>query len=116
MRRTLSVFSRLLTTLDLSAADLLKNYLFGLAYDISPQLLQQIEHRWSQLTHELTEVNEAEFLKVYWTSRHGRTQLDDIFEDARKRVKSGDEAVTLSIDLLEGAEHYVALESADDPV
>jgi len=102
--------------LDLSAADLLKNYLFGLAYDISPQLLQQIEHRWSQLTHELTEVNEAEFLKVYWTSRHGRTQVDDILADARKRVKSGDEAVTLSIDLLEGAEHYVALESADDPV
>ena len=88
--------------LDLSAADLLKNYLFGLAYDISPQLLQQIEHRWSQLTHELTEVNEAEFLKVYWTSRHGRTQLDDIFEDARKRVKSGDEAVLRLCQPLDG--------------
>jgi hypothetical protein len=102
--------------LDLSAVDLLKNYLFGLAYDISPDLLHNIEARWSQITHELTDVNEADFLKVFWTSRHGRTQLDDIFDDARKRVKTGSDAIDLSVDLLEAAEHYVALDSPDDSV
>jgi hypothetical protein len=102
--------------LDLSASDLLKNYLFGLAYDVSPDFLQQIEYRWSQLTHELNDVSEADFLKVFWTSRYGRTQLDGIFDDARRRVKNGDQAISLSVDLLEAAEQYVALDSPDDPV
>lgn len=102
--------------LDLSAADLLKNYLFGLTYDVSPMMLQQIEHRWSQITQELTEVNEADVLRVFWTSRYGRTQLDDVFEDARTRIRTGDAAINLSIDLLEAAEHYVALDSPDDSV
>ena len=102
--------------LDLSAADLLKNYLFGLAHDVSPTVLQQIEHRWSQITHELNDVNEADFLKVFWTSRYGRTQLDAVFDDARQRVKTGKVALSLSVELLEAAEQYVALDNGEDVV
>jgi Protein of unknown function (DUF1524)/Protein of unknown function DUF262 len=101
--------------MDLSAIDLLKNYLFGLAFDESPDCLRQMEHRWSQLTGTLSEYRQEDFLKVYWTSRHGRTQLDDIFEDVKNSHKTSAEAVDLSMDLLEGAEHYVALGSNSDP-
>jgi uncharacterized protein with ParB-like and HNH nuclease domain len=41
--------------LDLSAIDLLKNYLFGLAHDVSAQLLSQIKSRWMQITQVLSE-------------------------------------------------------------
>ena len=102
--------------LDLSAVDLIKNYLFGIAYDSSEAVLKKIENRWSQLTHELTDVRESEFLRVYWTSRYGRTQLDDIFDEVRKRVKTSMQAEEMTEDLLEAAEHYTALDSSDDHV
>jgi len=101
--------------MDLSAIDLLKNYLFGLAFDESVDCLSQMEHRWSQLTGTLAEYRQEDFLKVYWTSRHGRTQLDQIFEDVKSLYKTSTDAVGLSIDLLEAAEHYVALDSPGDP-
>ena len=101
--------------LELSAVDLIKNHLFGLAHDQSKSMLQLIESRWTQLTHQLTDVKESDFLRVYWTSRYGRTQLDHIFDQVRKRAKTGKDAEDLTIDLLEAAEHYVALDSSDDP-
>jgi hypothetical protein len=101
--------------MDLSAIDLLKNYLFGLAFDESADCLSQMEHRWSQLTATLSEYRQEDFIKVYWTSRHGRTQLDDIFENVKGSYKTNADAVNLSIDLLEAAEHYVALDSPSDP-
>jgi hypothetical protein len=63
----------------------------------------------------LNEYRQEDFLKVYWTSRHGRTQLDDIFDEVKRQYRKSEEAVNLSIDLLEAAEHYVALDRPDDP-
>lgn len=102
--------------MDLSAIDLLKNYLFGLANDDSKAALDQMEHRWSQLAGTLENFRQEDFLKVFWTSRHGRTQLDDIFEAVKGQCKTSADAIDLSLDLLEAAEHYSALDSADDPV
>ena len=102
--------------MDLSAVDLLKNYLFGLAYDQSSTDLKQLEHRWSQLTQTLQNLKEEDFLKVYWTSRHGLIQLDDIFDAVRERIKAGSAASDLSIDLLEASESYAALADPDDAI
>ena len=102
--------------LDLSAVDLLKNHLFGLADAESQAMLADLESRWVQIVQELQYVKEEEFLRVYWTSRNGRTQLEDIFEDVQKKFKTGVDAQNLSIDLLEASEQYAAIEIADDPV
>ena len=102
--------------MDLSAVDLVKNYLFGLANDVSPEMLADLERRWLQITQELQSVKEEEFLRTYWTSRNGRVQLEDVFDNVQKKCKTGSEAATLSIDLLKSAEQYAALDSADDPV
>jgi hypothetical protein len=102
--------------MDLSAVDLLKNYLFGLAYDQSSKDLKQLEHRWSQLTQTLQNLREEDFLKVYWTSRHGLVRLDDIFGAVKAKAKTGKEAMELSIDVLEAAESYAALNDPDDAV
>jgi hypothetical protein len=103
--------------MDLSAVDLLKNYLFGCVYDEKQTAgLSQMEHRWSLLTGALQNLRQEDFLKVYWTSRHGLIQLDDIFERVKDSCKTASEAQDLSIDLLEAAEHYAALDEPDDPV
>lgn len=102
--------------LDLSAIDLLKNYLFGLAHDVSKQLLSQIEARWVQITQVLSDQKEIDFLKVYWTSRYGRTQLENIFDDSRNEIKTGSQSNEFTIDFLEAAEYYIALDSGEDPI
>jgi hypothetical protein len=52
-------------SLDLSAVDLLKNHLFGLAHEHSAGMLADVEQRWSQITQTLTDFKEEEFLKVF---------------------------------------------------
>jgi hypothetical protein len=94
----------------------LKNYLFGVAYETSQAQFDQMEHRWSQLSGTLENFKQEEFLKVFWTSRHGRTQIDDIFEDVKEKYKESSLAFDLSIDLLEAAEQFVALSSPSDAV
>lgn len=103
--------------MDLSAVDLVKNHLFGLVYNPKkPDQLTQIEHRWSQIIQTLQNFRQEDFLKVFWTARYGLVQLDSIFEDVKKRNKTSEQAISLSMDLLEAAEHYVALDDADDAV
>lgn len=100
--------------MDLAAVDLVKNYLFGLAADKSSQTLEQMEHRWSQLTATLQNHSQEDFLKVFWTSRYGLIKNDDLFEAVKEECKTAEDAWELSIDLLEAGEHYAALEAADD--
>jgi hypothetical protein len=57
-----------------------------------------------------------DFLKVYWTSRYGRTQLDNIFDDSRREIKTGNDSNNFTIDFLEAAEHYIALDAGEDPI
>jgi hypothetical protein len=71
--------------------------------------------RWAQITETLSDVSQEDFLKMFWTSRNGKTQLDKVFDEVRSQVKKTPEANDLSIDLLESAEYYAALESSDDP-
>ncbi len=102
--------------MDLSAIDLIKNHIFGLAYEESPAALKQIEHRWSQITETLKNVKQEDFLKTFWTSRKGIVYLDQIFDDVKTTCRTSHAAKTLSIDMLEASENYAALDIADDPV
>ena len=76
--------------------------------------------KWSiggvELTGTLQNLRQEDFLKVYWTSRHGLVLLDDIFERVKETCRTPQEAQDLSIDLLEAAEHYAALDEPDDAV
>ena len=60
--------------LDLSLLDLVKNYLFGQAEKKSPESIRDMESRWTQMMATLQSVKADNFLKTFWTSRHGRTQ------------------------------------------
>jgi arginine decarboxylase-like protein len=90
--------------------------LFGLAYEKGKQALKQIEHRWSHLVQTLQETDENDFLKVYWTSRHGLTQLNEVYDAVKTEIKSGAQAEDLSIDMLEAAEGYAAIDDPEDPI
>lgn len=102
--------------LDLSPLDLLKNYLFKRAEQHSKPRIRDMESRWAQMMATLANVKANQFLKVFWTSRHGRIQRGSLYDALKKNYKTPDSAVEFSVDMLAASEQYAALETADDPV
>ena len=102
---------------DLSAMDLVKNHLFGLAASANwYSRLKEMEQRWAQMIFIFTKFRLDDFLKVYWTSRYGRVQSAEFFEAFKSECKTPDGAFERSMDMLKASEHYVALTSTDDVV
>ena len=100
----------------LSPLDLVKNYLFGQAEKKSKESVRDMENRWTQMMATLANVKADNFLKTFWTSRHGRVQKPLLFQNLKKTHNSPDSALDLSTDMLAASEQYTALENADDPV
>ncbi len=100
--------------LDLSALDLVKNYLFGRS--ATPSRLKQVQARWAPMVANLTAVKADDFLKAWWTSRHGRVQAAQLYAKFRDSVSTAREVTETSKDMLVVSEQYPALEVADDPL
>lgn len=100
--------------LELSASDLIKNYLLGKAGDDNK--LQTIKLNWTSMVSVLntaprnTEVKD--FVRHYWVSRNGVTRSQDLFDAIRKNNKNDSEAVDTSERLAQSAAMYVAILSA----
>jgi hypothetical protein len=102
--------------LDLSPLDLLKNYLFKRAEQHSKPRIRDMESRWTQMMATLANVKANQFLKVFWTSRHGRIQRGSLYDALKLKYNTPTSAVDFSVDMLAASEQYAALETADDPV
>src|SRR5258708_9858374 len=102
--------------LDLSPLDLVKNHLFGKADEKSEDAVRDMEERWAQMMATLSNVRADNFLKAFWTMRHGRIRSVDLFGAFKKEYASPDAAIDLSVDMLAAAEQYAAIDSPDDAV
>ncbi|MCA1437872.1 DUF262 domain-containing protein [Bradyrhizobium sp. BRP20] len=102
--------------LDLSPLDLVKNHLFSKADEKSPDAVRDMEERWAQMMVTLNSVRPDNFLKAFWTMRHGRIRSVDLFSAFKKEYATPDAAIDLSVDMLSAAEQYAAIDSADDAV
>ncbi|HKZ40418.1 MAG TPA: DUF262 domain-containing protein, partial [Candidatus Hodarchaeales archaeon] len=100
--------------LDLSVLDLVKNHVFGTTTNESQ--LRDVQGRWAQMMANLANVPADDFLKTWWTSRHGRIQTAQLFPSFKKEISTPTKAVEVSKDLLKASEIYAALEIADDPL
>lgn len=100
--------------LDLSVLDLVKNHFFHTAGEAGR--LPSMEVRWAQMMANLANVRADDFLKAYWTSRHGRIQTSQLFQSFNTEVNSPSSVFTTSDDMMTASEHYSSLEVADDPI
>ena len=62
----------------------------------------------------LNSVRADEFLKAWWTSRHGRIQTAQLFTHFKESVCTAADVSQTANDMLRASEHYAALEIADD--
>lgn len=96
--------------LGLSAADLLKNYLFVLADDDMSDAYQQ----WFQMQGAIESVTDDKkailnYIRYYWLSAWKHTTKDNLYADVQEEVKSKAEALTMVSKLKGAAGLYAAL-------
>jgi hypothetical protein len=101
--------------LDLSVADLLKNYLFRMAED----RVTETQQNWTSMASrlELSGAEEKElrtFIRHVWSSEYGLTREKDLYDAIRKRVDSKQRAVAFADSLNKAAPIYIALDNPSD--
>jgi Protein of unknown function DUF262/Protein of unknown function (DUF1524) len=101
--------------MDLSPLDLVKNHLFRCLGN-NDTLQRDLEGRWGQMMGNLETAAPDQFLKAFWTSRHGRVQAHDLFGKFVDFYGDREGAVNVSMDMLTASERYAAMSNAEDPV
>ena len=97
--------------LKLSAADLVKNYLYALVPDTSAD---QVTHRWTSMTAVLESLGTedgdiVDYLRCFWITTHGLTRSSDLFDKIKKEVNSETTALQWLAKLETRANDYAAI-------
>jgi hypothetical protein len=102
--------------LDLTVADLLKNYLFGL----SRNDVTRVEAAWLSVLETLdtsaTEETLTMFLRHYWSSLHGATRERELYSRLKREIRTSAAAVAFTEALDVAAPYYAGLLNGSHPV
>ncbi len=101
--------------IDLSIADLLKNYLFR----ISDTRLRDVQDAWTSMRSRIESVEREQAIKTFirhvWSSKHGLTRERELYGKIKERVTGRQQAVDLAVELNNAAADYVALYNPANP-
>ena len=92
--------------LELTATDLLKNYLFSLA---PPPTRPALERKWRAIIDKVGNAQFPEFLRYYLLMRTSKVRTPRLFKIVKTTTKSAEEAVSLLDQLLPFAETFSAI-------
>lgn len=100
----------------LSAADLLKNYLFSIVDESKPHRieLEELEKLWGFTLDKLKSERFEEFLRYFWNSRNNTVRKNQLYKVFRKNVNTKADVFSLMRDLDEYADIYMALQDPED--
>ncbi len=101
--------------LPLSLADLVKNYLFGLAGN----RLEEVKTNWHVMSGAFrasdSEEQLVDYMSHYWASKYSYSSRPKIFNEIKAKVTSKQQAVDFIKELAESSRNYLALQNASDP-
>jgi uncharacterized protein with ParB-like and HNH nuclease domain len=96
--------------LDLTIADLLKNYLFSRA---GRNKISTVKQSWDRAFGALDpgedDKLQTTFLRHYWSSKHGYTREKELYSRIKQKVTSQKDAIDFGNELVEAARIYSAL-------
>lgn len=100
----------------LSSADLLKNYLFSLVDKESshPERLNSLEEKWARLTSNNRSEHLPDFIRYYWNASHKTIRKNYVFKTIRDEIKTKEQVFSLLDDMLTYSDVYVALHDKND--
>ena len=100
----------------LSAADLLKNYLFFVVDETKPHIseIEELENIWSKIVGKLGEQKFEDYLRYYWNSIHKSIGKKNLFKTIKGSIKSKDQVFELIRNLNDTADIYLAIQNPED--
>ena len=99
----------------LSSADLLKNYLFSLVDDDhSPKRLNDLEAKWNELSSNVKTEKLPDFIRYYWNIRNKSIRSTELFKAIRKKITNASEVFELVNQMLSYSDVYMALKDPND--
>ena len=96
--------------LRLSAADLLKNWLYAVADDRREEVIQ----KWLAMSATLETIegeseNVVEYVRCYWITGHGHTRTKVLYDEIKKETSNKTRALALASELETVAQDYAAI-------
>lgn len=99
----------------LSSADLLKNYLFSLVDDAQyTERISILEEKWSALTKNIQAEKLPDFIRYFWNSKYKTVRSNDLFKAIRDKIKKDTDVFALINEMNEFSDVYMALRNAND--
>lgn len=100
----------------LSAADLLKNYLFSLVDDNSSHIsrIESLERKWAKLTNNIMANKLPDYIRYYWNASHTTVRHNELFKSIRSEIKDDVAVFRLVDDLIVYSDMYMALQDQHD--
>ncbi len=100
----------------LSAADLLKNYLFSVVDESNPHKseIEELELLWSKVIGKLGNQKIEDFLRYYWNSKNKTVRKTQLFKTIRKNITDKTQAFSLIRELNDVADVFMAFQHPED--
>lgn len=100
----------------LSSADLLKNYLFSVADESKPHSseIEELENLWSKIVGKLGENKFEDYLRYYWNSSNRTVSKRNLFKTIKQEIKTKGQVFSLVRDLDDTADLFLACQNPED--
>lgn len=100
----------------LSSADLLKNYLFSLVdkEHVHKSHIDTLEEKWVMLTDNIKAEKLPEFIRYYWNTQHKAIRANEVFKTIRKEIHTDIEVFALVNEMIRFSDVYMALRDEND--
>lgn len=100
----------------LSSADLLKNYLFFVVDETKPHIseIEELENIWSKIVGKLGEQKFEDYLRYYWNSINKSVGKKNLFKNVKGSIKSKEQVFELIRNLNDTADLYLAIQNPED--
>lgn len=100
----------------LSSADLLKNYLFSIVDETNPHKaeMEELEKLWSKVLVKLGSQKFEEYLRYFWNSKNKVVRKNNLFKTIKKSIVTKSQAFKLIRELDETADVFIAIQNPED--
>ena len=100
----------------LSSADLLKNYLFFVVDETKPHIseIEELENIWSKIVGKLGEQKFEDYVRYYWNSINKSVGKKNLFKNVKGNIKSKEQVFELIRNLNDTADLYLAIQNPED--
>ncbi len=98
----------------LSTADLLKNYLFKLTYQLGDIDLQEAERRWQNINDTIRANDLTVFIRHFWNSRYKLERQPTLFKAIKREIKTPELAFGFLDKLERISQYYTAFNNPHD--